>query len=371
MGCRGRGRSPSLAPPPENPWPWAAAWSRVCSCRTAQSETLQSKRYRTDRRSAASQSFPDQSFTHKHMLVLPGKIASLPHAPHLQSAAVFRFRHARRIRTRRSRVHRARSFHIQRFVRTLLIVLAAKTIKSPLLCCARLAAGGEAVSCFSVRCIRSCRPFCSGCPAAIRSGTIPSFIHHTARRESPATARDANGAPLSVRIARGRPHSRNADSKIARTRSPSVFSTRWQRNRYRLQASVIVSGSIRSPSPVRNQPLKSAHHTRLGASANANGSRVRRSATPLLARNHQPFPRHHLADRARRRPPLLVLALALTRVSIFAAPNSCARAAAPAPPPRFPPAFGWGVVAEPGPGPAALPALLAGIAAASSNRSPA
>jgi hypothetical protein len=53
-------------------------------------------------------------------------------------------------------------------------------------CCARrLAAGGEAVASFSVRCIRSCRPFCSGCPGSIRSGTMPNFIHHTANRDKP------------------------------------------------------------------------------------------------------------------------------------------------------------------------------------------
>src|SRR6478609_9285823 len=60
--------------------------------------------------------------------------------------------------------------------------------------------------------------------------------------------------------------------KTACTRAVSVFSTAWQRNRYRLWASVIVSGSILSPSPVRNQPLKSAHHTRFGPSACASGS---------------------------------------------------------------------------------------------------
>src|ERR1700756_1809142 len=140
-------------------------------------------------------------------------------------------------------------------------------------CCAlRLAAAGIAVSCFSVRCIRSCLPFCSGCPASIRSTTIPSFIHHTASRDNPAIAREANGAPLSVRIVSGRPYSRNAASKIACTRAVSVFSTAWQRSRYRLCASVMVNGSILSPSPVRNQPLKSAHHTRFGPFACANGS---------------------------------------------------------------------------------------------------
>jgi hypothetical protein len=37
-----------------------------------------------------------------------------------------------------------------------------------------------------------------------------------------------------VRIACGIPYSRNAASKIARVRTVSVFSTAWQRSRYRL-----------------------------------------------------------------------------------------------------------------------------------------
>ncbi len=133
--------------------------------------------------------------------------------------------------------------------------------------------GGSAVSCFIVRCMRSCRPFCSGCPASMRSGTIPSLIHHTASRDSPATARDRKR-----RSVVGANRCRHSDTRERPLqRSPalcavSVFSTAWQRSRYRLCASEMVSGSMRSPSPVRNQPLKSAHHTRLGPSACANGS---------------------------------------------------------------------------------------------------
>jgi hypothetical protein len=46
-------------------------------------------------------------------------------------------------------------------------------------------------------------------PGLIRRGAIPSLIHHTARRDKPATAREANGAPLSLRITSGMPYSRN------------------------------------------------------------------------------------------------------------------------------------------------------------------
>ena len=139
-------------------------------------------------------------------------------------------------------------------------------------CCARQFSA-VLTSCFSVRCMRSCRPFCSGCPAWIRSGTIPSLIHHTASRDNPPTVTEAKGGPLSVRMASGSPYSRNAASKMARTRSVSVFSTACERSRYRLHASLMVNGSTRAPSPARNHPLKSAHHTRFEALACASGSR--------------------------------------------------------------------------------------------------
>ncbi len=79
--------------------------------------------------------------------------------------------------------------------------------------------------------MRSCRPFCCGCPASIRSATIPSVIHHTASRDKPAIAVVANGGPLSVRMACGNPYWRNAASKIACTRAVSVLATAWQRSR--------------------------------------------------------------------------------------------------------------------------------------------
>ena len=72
----------------------------------------------------------------------------------------------------------------------------------------RSPAGVIATSGFRVRCLRSCRPFCGGLPGSILSTLIPSLIHHTASRDSPATAVEANGAPVSLRIACGRPFSR-------------------------------------------------------------------------------------------------------------------------------------------------------------------
>src|SRR5262249_37500480 len=58
-------------------------------------------------------------------------------------------------------------------------------------------------------------------PAMIRSGRMPSLIHHTASRDSPPTPDEAKGGPLSERIASDKPCSLNAASKIGRTLSSS------------------------------------------------------------------------------------------------------------------------------------------------------
>ena len=68
---------------------------------------------------------------------------------------------------------------------------------------------------------------------------MPSLIHHTASRDNPPTAELANGGPLSVRIAQGRPYSRNAASKMARTRWVSVFSTACERSRSLVSAALV------------------------------------------------------------------------------------------------------------------------------------
>src|SRR6266852_4586550 len=202
-----------------------------------------------------------QNFTQKHLVLLPTKVTLAPHAAHQHIRWILRFGHLLRKFSRGGLVDLRRGAHSQRFVRTHLIVFLAKAVQSALLFA-------------PVGCWRVCRLLFQRAMHAFVSAILlrmPCLIHHTANRDSPASARVANGAPLSVRMAAGMPYSRKAASKMACTRAVSVFSTAWPRSRYRLCASEMVSGSMRSPSPVRNQPLKSAHHTRLGPSACANG----------------------------------------------------------------------------------------------------
>ena len=56
------------------------------------------------------------------------------------------------------------------------------------------------------------------------------------------------------------------------------------------------------PSPVRNQPLKSMHHTSLAALQCGKRRARGRAAAPQPALHRQPFAIEQLADRARRRP---------------------------------------------------------------------
>nr|WP_265334625.1 hypothetical protein [Delftia tsuruhatensis] len=49
---------------------------------------------------------------------------------------------------------------------------------------------------------------------SMRSGLMPSLIHHIARRDRPATPVVANGGPLSLRMRSGSPYCRNTCSKL-------------------------------------------------------------------------------------------------------------------------------------------------------------
>ena len=97
-------------------------------------------------------------------------------------------------------------------------------------------------------------------------------FHHTDRGERPPNPTLANGAPLSVRMALGRPYSRKARSRTRLAAGPVDRSSPAQTSRYRDAASWTVSGSIRVPSEVRNHPLKSIDHTSFGRLAPEKGS---------------------------------------------------------------------------------------------------
>ena len=91
--------------------------------------------------------------------------------------------------------------HVQRLVRALLVVALDEAIELRLLL-QEVLRGGLVASFFSVRCMRSWRPFCCGLPGLMRSIAIPKRNHHTDSLLRPKNALVlAKGTPLSVRIA--------------------------------------------------------------------------------------------------------------------------------------------------------------------------
>src|SRR3982750_3559852 len=145
---------------------------------------------------------------------------------------------------------------------------------------------------------------------------MPSLSHHTESGEGPPAPVDPNGAPLSERIAWGRPMSLKTRSIALLTPAP-VGSTMRTSMRKRLAESLRVSGSQRIPSPLRNQPLKSIAHSSLGVLAAATTSPcaiarrrlrlpppppLRNRPAPSPAPPDQAFPLEDVADRRGRRP---------------------------------------------------------------------
>ena len=66
-----------------------------------------------------------------------------------------------------------------------------------------------------------------GARAGCVGAECPRRIHQTLSDVRPCSDVVAKGTPLSVRIARGRPYSRNSRSKIGRTPEPLVESSPW------------------------------------------------------------------------------------------------------------------------------------------------
>jgi len=120
--------------------------------------------------------------------------------------------------------------------------------------------------------------------------------------DSPPAPREHKCGPLSgaqpMRKAELAKRPPPAPARHARYRLCAIA---WQRSRYRLWASLSVSGSQHWPSPVMNQPLKSMHHTSLAAVHSANGA-LEGGLRRRSFRFRQSFAVEQGSDRARRRP---------------------------------------------------------------------
>src|ERR1039458_9010004 len=163
-------------------------------------------------------------------LVSPVHAPLLGDVPGLHFIAILQLRHVPRIAARTCLVAVLGSAVVQRLVRPLLVVLELEFVK-----------------CLLLQPSRRLRRLGGGLLQRAVHAFVPPVVLRTSR---PAAFRhDAQSH---------KPHGQPAQP------------TRRHR---REGQSVMVNGSMRVPSPLRNQPLKSAHQTALGASAAAYGGR--------------------------------------------------------------------------------------------------
>jgi hypothetical protein len=104
---------------------------------------------------------PAQSLAEKQVSSFPLDLATLVDVAHLVVARIFGLREVLGVRTAGGLVELARSPLAERLMGSLLVVLTAEVIETVLLGEPSVA-GGRAVSALRMRCICSCRPFCSG-----------------------------------------------------------------------------------------------------------------------------------------------------------------------------------------------------------------
>jgi hypothetical protein len=166
----------------------------------------------------------------KHFVHVEAELTVLEHAPHIHDGVVLGLGHAAAKQARRVAINRIRRLHGQRLVRAQLVVFSPELVEGLL---PHAAVGYERQRSGLFQCaVHAFVPSVRfRIPGGDAPGTMPSLIHQTDSRDSPATAHEAKGGPLSERTAEGMPYLRNAASKMACTRSVSVFSTAWQRSR--------------------------------------------------------------------------------------------------------------------------------------------
>ena len=111
-----------------------------------------------------SQLFEAEYLADEYSCLVPTDVSTIVHPSQKKSLRVVELRQLARESDGARLVETRWNLVVQPFVRTLIVEHVAKVIEG--LCCARRdAAGGTVVSSFSVRCIRSWRPFCCGRPA--------------------------------------------------------------------------------------------------------------------------------------------------------------------------------------------------------------
>lgn len=149
----------------------------------------------------------------------PRDVAILIDAADFCVARIFERRQVARHRPGRQLIVRGRHGLVQGLVRAVVVVLGAEAREASVLR-RRGGRGRPRGGSFEDRVKLFVRPVCSGWPGAIRSGTMPSRIHHTAKDESRPRPGPPNGGPLSLRMRSGNPYSAKARVRHGRVTAP-------------------------------------------------------------------------------------------------------------------------------------------------------
>jgi hypothetical protein len=132
--------------------------------------------------------------------------------------------------------------HVEHLVRPLAVELFTEALILALLS-TRVRVGERVVSAFSVRCMRSWRPFCCGLPGSMHLGRMPRRLHQAESWESRPRVWVAKGTLLSVRMRLGEPNALNKRVNTGLASAAQVEERAWQPRRKRLELSATVSGS--------------------------------------------------------------------------------------------------------------------------------
>ena len=184
--------------------------------------------------------FTGERFGEKNGLA-PGNRSHAGDAPDFHMPGIHDGRHRCRQGPPRRRVVGGRRLIAERFVRPLVVVLGAEAAESMLLR-VQVRGGRPGGVGFEDGMKLFMRPVLIRAPGAMRSGTIPSRIHQTARRDNRPSPIPANGPPLSLRIRWGKPYSANARAKRRCVASRVRPSNPSHRNTKRLNPSRSVNG---------------------------------------------------------------------------------------------------------------------------------
>jgi hypothetical protein len=182
--------------------------------------------------------FSDQGFAHEEHVTPPADVATCAHATNRHAGRVLDAGQPQGILPGGPLIDGDRGHLAERFMRSHMVVLMAEPVEGTLLGAHVMA--GRSCSLFLERAVHSF--MASVLLRAAGFDALRCDAELDPPDGEPGESSEANGAPLSVRIAAGSPYCLNAAIQMGLTPSAWVDGKPWQRRMNRLNESVIVSG---------------------------------------------------------------------------------------------------------------------------------